>query len=77
MSRYCNIVVYIVITVYQCTLNIAISEAYLCLQGSLTWSVFLDFFLEFCEFSVKVYISESADILMYFYDYKKINRKIL
>ena len=47
------------------------SEACIFLQGSRTRSVFLDFFLEFCEFSTETYISQSTDILMYFYDYNK------
>ena len=59
-------------TVYQRTPDIAISEACVFLQGGHTRSVFLDFFfLEFCEFSAEANISQSADILMYFYDYNK------
>ena len=56
---------------YQCTPDIAISEACIFLQGSHTRSVFLDFFLEFCEFSFEAYISQYSDILMNFYDYNK------
>ena len=55
-----------IVTVYQRTPDIAISEACVFLQGSHTRSVFLDVFLELCEFSVEEYISESADILIYF-----------
>ena len=58
-------------TVYQRTPDIAISEVCIFLQGSRTQSVFLYFFLELCEFSVRAYISQSADILIYFHDYNK------
>ena len=59
------------IAVYQRTPDIAISEKCVFLQGSHTRSVFFDFSLDFFEFSVKAYVSESADILMYFHDYNK------
>ena len=48
-------------TVYQCTPDIAISEACMFLQGSHTLSVFLDFFLEFVNFKLKQ-ISVSSPI---------------
>ena len=53
-----------IITVYQRTPVIVISEACVFLQGSHIRSVFLDVFLEFFEFSE--YISESAEILIFF-----------
>ena len=61
----------ITITLYHRTPDIAIIEACVSLQGSHTRSVFLVFSLELCEFSVEACISQSADILMYFYDYNK------
>ena len=60
-----------VLTVYQRTPNIAISEVWEILHGHDTGSVFLEFSLVFCEFSVKACVSDFADILMYIYDYNK------
>ena len=58
-----------IITVYQRTPDIAISEVSECLQGHHTRSVFLDLSFVFYELWVKGYISDLVDTLMYTYDH--------
>ena len=58
-----------IVTVYQRTPDIAISEVSECLQEHHTRSVFLDLLFVFYELWVKGYISDLVDTLMNTYDH--------
>ena len=64
------------ITVYQRTPDIAISEVSECLEGNHTRSVFFQFSLAFCELLVNARVNYFADILIYISDYSKYSGNI-